>query len=70
MGLEIELETKHDALPRFSRQFAVCALVSAAVLVFGGTESWRIAIVACITLTVPLAAAARDLHHLRKHQLR
>ena len=68
MGWDIELKTKRDVLPRFLRQFAVCALVSAAVLVYGGTESWRIAILASITLTVPVAAAARDLHRLRKLQ--
>ncbi len=69
MGWAIELETKREVLPRFLRQFTVCALVSAAVLAFGGTEPWRIAILASITLTVPVAAAAMDLHRLRKHQL-
>ncbi len=70
MGWDIELETKRDVLPRFLRQFAVCALVSAAVLAFGGTESWRIAILASITLTVPVGAAAMGLHRLRRRQLR
>ena len=69
MGWAIDLESKRDVLPRFLRQFAVCALVSTAVLAFGGTEPWRVAILASITLTVPVAAAARDLHRLRRHQL-
>ena len=66
MRWSIELKSKRYVLPRFLRQFAVCALVSAAVLAFGGTEPWRIAILAMITLTVPVAAAVMDLHRLRK----
>ena len=66
MHWTIELQSKRDILPRFLRQFAVCALVSAAVLAFGGTEPWRLAILAIIVLTVPAGAAVMDLHRLRR----
>ncbi len=65
MGWSIELKSRRDVLPRFLRQFAVCGLVSAGVLAFGGTEPWQIAILAMITLTVPVAATKMDFHRLR-----
>lgn len=62
----IELRSKRDVLPRFLYNLAVCVLVSAAVLVYGGTEPWRIAILAFITLTVPAGTLVMDVHRLRE----
>ncbi len=41
-------------------------MVSAAVLTFGGTEPWRVAILVAITVGIPIAAALMDLYRLRR----